>query len=343
MKGIIIRPYRDDDEPSYRAFCDREFGPGTYQGRRDYLQWLYVDNPSGKGFTDCLVAAQASGEIIGCIHKLRMPWQVGPKGAITMPSLHNLMVTEAFRGGTGFFLLRAAVTDESHALVPGVVGNLVQAYERMKYQKIHTRWYRRVVRFDRATWQTLMHKAGRPEPQRRVPTELNRSMHGLRVTSRPDDESIRAIAVALAPRTKGAEPFVAHVDWSAAVVKWRFFSDRGPRHVVASDEADGTFAILSLGPRHGVTVARMIAWSPTVVSASFLERIRRVAATQGAAALLAYDARPDDAASLAGAGWQPMASPPQSFVYVRDKQQLSLDLDGGATDLGLEAMPSSST
>jgi hypothetical protein len=62
-------------------------------------------------------------------------------------------------------------------------------------------------------------------------------------------------------------------------------------------------------------------------------------ASLGANALLAYDARPDGAQTLALAGLEPMRSAPMSFLYVRDKQLTAIDLDGGGTDLGFEALP----
>jgi hypothetical protein len=94
-----------------------------------------------------------------------------------------------------------------------------------------------------------------------------------------------------------------------------------------------------VGPRHGVTVARLLAWSPIVLSSGFLARLGRMAAGLGASVLLAYDARPDGAETLSSAGLRPMRSPPLSFLYARDKRPLTIDLDGGGTDLGFEALP----
>ena len=133
-KGIAIRPLRSGDEPAYRRFCDERFGPDGYQGRSNYLQWLYIDNPAGRGFADCLLATEPSGAIVACIHRMRLSWQINA-GRVDIPSLHNL-VAEPSRGGAGFFVLMAAVRGETHALIPGVVGDLAQAYARMRYQRV---------------------------------------------------------------------------------------------------------------------------------------------------------------------------------------------------------------
>ena len=295
------------------------------------------DNPAGRSFDDCLIATEPSGRIVGCIHRLRLPWQVN--GQVTsIPSLHNLMIAEPFRGGAGFFMLMRAVKAESHALVPGVTGNLAQAYVRMGYQRLETRWYRRIIRMDLAVAQQLLHRLGRGELDRRAGEPIDGSSYQLSATAHPDAAAAGEIAAALHANA-GVGSSVAHVDWSAPLVQWRFFAPRGPRHVFARDLVDGSFAVVSVGPRRGLTVARILAWSPRVLSSAFLGRLGRLAAGHGASVMLAYDARPDDAPTLAAGGWRPMHSAPMSFLYARDKRPLTVDLDGGATDLGLEALP----
>jgi hypothetical protein len=336
-KAISIRPLQSDDGEPYRRFCEELFGRDAYQGRSTYLDWLYEDNPVARGLDDCLVATDPSGAIVGCIHRLRLPWQIEGRVAI-IPSLHNLMIAEAFRGGAGFFMLTRAVKGESHALIPGVTGPLAQAYARMGYQRLDTRWYRRVVRTDRAVAQTLLHRLGRSRSGRLRSERIARSTSGLVVTASPDDVTVAEVAAAL-NENAGSGIGVAHVDWSAELVQWRFFAPRGPRHVLARDLVDGAFAIVSVGPRHGVTVARILAWSPIVLSSGFLARLGRMAVGLGASVLLAYDARPNGAETLSIAGLQPMRSPPMSFLYSRDKRPLTIDLDGGGTDLGFEALP----
>jgi hypothetical protein len=336
-KAISIRPLRFDDRAPYRRFCEATFGRDAYQGRSTYLDWLYVDNPVGRGLEDCFVATGPEGAIVGCIHRLRLPWVIQGR-EVTIPSLHNLMIAESFRGGAGFFMLTRAVKGETHAVIPGVTGPLAEAYVRMGYQRLDTRWYRRVLRIDRAAVQMLLHRLG--DRGRRPPATARsaRSSHGLAVTASPDDATAADVAAAL-NQNAGSGARVMHVAWSPELVQWRFFSRLGPGHVFARDELDGSFAIVSVGPRHGVTVARILAWSPVILSSGFLERLGRLAADLGANLLFAYDARPDGAQTLALGGLRPMQSTPMSFLYVRDKQALAVDLDGGGTDLGFEALP----
>jgi hypothetical protein len=335
-KAISIRPLGSDDRLTYRRFCQTMFGRDSYQARSTYLDWLYNDNPTGRGLDDCLIATEPSGAVVGCIHRLRLPWLVDGRH-VDIPSLHNLMIAEAFRGGAGFFMLMRAVKGESHALIPGVTGNLAEAYVRMGYQRVNTRWYRRVLRVDRAVAQMLLHRlrgrGDRPRGKLAAP-----SADGLAVSVGPDDATAAEIAAALNANA-GSDPHVAHVDWSRELVQWRFFATRGPRHLFARDEGDGSFAIVSVGPRHGVTVARLVAWSPVALRSRFLQRLGRMAADLGASVLLAYDARPAGAQTLATGGIAPMRSAPMSFLYARDKQPLTIDLDGGGTDLGFEALP----
>jgi hypothetical protein len=336
-RGHVIRPLRWEDEPAYRAFCQREFGP-THQGREGYLRWLYEDNPAGRGIGDALVAMGPSGDVIGCIHRLRLPWRVDDQAEV-IPSLHNLMVAEAHRGGLGFFLLMAAVKGETHAIVPGVEGRLQEAYVRMRYQRLPSRWYRRVVDPARFGMQAVLHRVGRPEPAPRVPPNLSSAMDGFELTTSPDDRAVADVATALVAnaRASGADA-AAHVDWTPELVAWRFFSARGPRHVLARDVAAGTLAILSIGPRHGITVARLMAWSPTALSADVLSRLAAIAKRLGAAALLAFEVRPGGASGMAAAGWQPRTAAPGSFLYSRGRAILEVDLDGGGTDQGFEAI-----
>ena len=335
-----IRPLRWEDEAAYGAFCEREFGR-TYQGRSGYLRWLYEDNPTGRGVGDALIATGPSDEVVACIHRMRLPWRVRG-GTVEIPTLHNLMVAEAFRGGLGFFLLTSAVKGESHAIVPGVEGRLADAYVRMKYQPLRSRWYRRIVNPGRTAWQTALHRLARPEPTRRAPADLLTRMHGFEVTTRPDARSIADISAALvaSAATDGAGA-VARVDWTPELVAWRFFAPRGPRHVLARDLDDDALAILSIGPRHGVTVARLMAWSPVALPPSVVLRIGALARKLGAAVLLAYDVRPGETSSLSASGWAPRPEAPSSFLYARDRASLEVDLDGGGTDLGFEALPDS--
>ena len=328
---------RSDDLGSYRGFCEELFGRDAYQGRSTYLDWLYEDNPVGRGLDDCLVATEPLGAIVGCIHRLRLPWRIDDRVAI-IPSLHNLMIAEAFRGGAGFFMLTRAVKGESHALIPGVTGPLAQAYERMGYQRLDTRWYRRVVRKDRAVAQTLLHRLGRSRSDsssKRTHRAIDQRPGRYRESRRCD----RRGRCSGAERKRGERYRRCPRRLVYRARAWRFFAQRGPRHVLARDLLDGSFAIVSVGPRHGVTVARILAWSPIVLSSGFLARLGRMAVGLGASVLLAYDARPNGAETLSIAGLRPMGSPPMSFLYARDKRPLSVDLDGGGTDLGFEALP----
>ena len=202
-KSISIRPLQSDDLGPYRRFCDELFGRDAYQGRTTYLDWLYEDNPVGRGLDDCLIATEPSGAIVGCIHRLRLPWQIEGRVAV-IPSLHNLMIAEAFRGGAGFFLLTRAVKGESHALIPGVTGPLAQAYVRMGYQRLDTRWYRRVVRTDRAVAQTLLHRLGRSRPGHLRSERITGSTSGLVVTASPDDVTAAEVALQRSTKTRGA-------------------------------------------------------------------------------------------------------------------------------------------
>jgi hypothetical protein len=333
-----IRPMTPDDEPAYRAFCAATYGPSAYQGRSTYLRWLYDDSPLGRGIGDALLAIEADGTVVGCVHRMRLPWRIHGE-VVDVPSNHNLMIAPSHRGGAGFFVLTAGVRGEEYALVPGVVDDMAELYTRLKYQRLGARWHRRVLRADRVVVQTVANRLGRPAPERVVPDGLEATIAGLRVTSRPDDATLERIARTLIDQATVDGPDVAHVAWTGPLLRWRYFAARGPRHALIRGHDDDTFAIVSIGPRRGVTVARLLAWAPAVMERSFLGGIKRIVERLGAAALLAFDAPATPRDTLAAAGWPPMASPPLTFLYAKDKQHLPVSLDAGATDLGFEGLP----
>ena len=330
---VKFSEYDERDSGSYVAFARAQFGPRAYQASRSYLEWLYRHNPATRGYRDFLLARTGDGRVVGCIHKLVLPWQVDGR-AQPLPTLHNLMVDPAYRSGAGLFLLLAAVRGEPYAVIPGVVGELSQAYRRLRgYRPIPSFWYRAVLRPVRVASCLGRARLGLGSPDCWLPAEVDRVHEGCRVRTRPDAEGVARVTRQLLGDGNGFR-----VLWSDALVTWRFFSAAGPRHALIESDDGRSFAVVAFGPRHGVPVARLVAWSFDGDGRRFLAQLRRISRRLGAGILLALSACESDRQALDRAGWQPLDDPPDTYVYAKSELP-AVSFGAAPTDYGLESFP----
>ena len=255
MQPVRISAFEERDADGYRAFARAQFGENAYQASMRYLDWLYAQNPCARGKQDFLLARAKDGRIVGCVHKLILPWRVGSETRV-LPTLHNLMVEPEHQKGAGVFLWMAALRGEENAIIPAAVGNLSKASRRLRYQPVPSWWFRSVLTPVRAGLRWGLRRSGAARAGGWLSRDLDVACEGCRIATQPRPEALARITHQL--NGDGDECQVA---WTDALIQWRLFSEAGPRHALIESDDGEAFAILSLGPRHGLQVSRLIAWS----------------------------------------------------------------------------------
>ena len=119
------------------------------------------------------------------------------------------------------------------------------------------------------------------------------------------------------------------IAWTQEGLRWRFFSPTGPRHLLLLRGED--WAILSVGRRSGVTVARLMELGGD--DSGFMKPILAAASAMGAGVALAHSTQAAFRARLLAAGWRERKDPPSSFVQGVDK----LAASAAVGDVGFEA------
>jgi len=237
MDSVEFLSFREINFKLYRDFALREWGNLCYQSSLNYIHWLYKENPCGSKLENDFLLGMNKGSIIACIHKMRLNWNI--HGEIkTIPTLHNLMVSEKFRHGLGFTFLMRSVMGEEHALIPGVAPFLAEAYHKLKYQQVNSLWYRKILTpvkggmflglkklFDYNVRPQYFYSSEFSEKQ-----DASSSIH---ISFDPSDQIVESLVSLL--NQKPMDQVFPH--WSVEQFKWRFFS---------SIRAPAPFGLLSI-------------------------------------------------------------------------------------------------
>lgn len=343
-----IEPFNfDRDLDGYRAFAKLQFGEMSFQAQERFLCWLYAENMlNSKGYQSLLIGRTREGEIVGCIHKMRLNWIVDGKET-SVPATHNLMVSESHRTGLGIMLQMASWQNERFVLIPGVVGPLSHALAKLRCLELDGQWYRRILSPVRGALRLAAHVLlKRPATPRYFPisdtvlSALARKRK-LSFSLAPNDRLLEAIASSLNASYGSA---TAHPVWRLNDARWRFFHPLAPRHILIHAENSTSvldFLIVSLGPRRGLNVGRIIAGNATSDDAAhrlagFASSVVRTAGD----VMLAFSANAGFNHSLRSCGWSTMRTHPRTFLHAKDPIVLeSISFSGEAGDFGFEAMP----
>ena len=190
---------------------------------------------------------------------MRLNWNY--RGNIVeVPAFHNYMVDPDFRHAAGFFLLMKALSNEQHALMPGTGRVTSEIYEKLGFQEAKTSWYLKILRPIHGAFIMSARKfLSRPFRARYFdsPRLEETSSSGFSVTLSPTDDLLEQLVGAM----NSHEPEVAAPLWTVEQLKWRFFHSLGPRHLLIYEDSPRTirsFAILSLGPRRGLNLGRIV-------------------------------------------------------------------------------------
>ena len=260
MNKVHWVPFEDSFFENYQKFTWKHFGELSYQAKKNYIHWLYQENPLSLKKEDFLLGiSESQNHVVGCIHKMRLPWNY-QKNLIDVPALHNLMVDENYRHGIGFMLVMASVANEQHALMPGVGQPFIEFYQRLKYQKVTASWYIKLLKPFQGGFFYTSNKFFNYSSKARY---FDRSKHNhsrsinFSTTTSPDNTMLEQIAGAINLK----DPKLISPWWNAEQLKWRFFHPFGPKHILIYERFTETiknFAILSLGPHRGINIARIL-------------------------------------------------------------------------------------
>jgi hypothetical protein len=298
--AMTLIPYTPDQLKNYQAFAKKVWG-NTYQQQEAYIQWLYTENPTPTKPEDFTLATD-NGQIIGVIHKMRLPWLINGE-KVPVPALHNLIVDPKYRTGNGLFLITGSLKGELHAFVPGVKPPLSQAYDLLRCQLIPVHWYRKILSF--------------------IPKKLNFT------PSTPDNTTLEKIATIL--NTASAGNPSPH--WTKELVQWRFFHTLGPKHLLFLEGE--SLAIISLGKRKGFTTARLI--ESANVSQSLLQNIEKELRRLGVQVFLVFTLEQKLQTLLKK--YTRLKAPPKTYIYHKDKKPFTdYRFSASAGDFGLESI-----
>jgi hypothetical protein len=342
QKTPSLLPFEDGMWESYCECAESEYGKGCYQAQRGYFEWMYGQNVHS-GYHPEFSVAVANDSVVGYIHKMYLPWRVNGQQC-RVPTIHNFLVKKSFRGGkdllsiaTAGGLLRTSLRGEFHAVLPSAFPPLADVYRRMNCQPIDMRWFRKVLqpvagalRFALGRFVTFPAKGGL------ATGEVSRRMREGEVTEEPDSFQLSNLAEELL-RQAGEDS----VEWTPDLVKWRFFAPNGPRHVFVQFSDPREFAVLSLGPRQGIVLGRLIALSDAAIARgpARVNEICDVLRLLGAHAVTATTVRDDVSRVLSECHFSLYPDAMDTFLFHKDKSYVQRTVIGPeVTDLGFEAM-----
>ncbi len=350
MNDIRWVPFAERFRRNYIAFARRNFGADAYQANPLYWQWLYQENKLAKpDWGDFLLGVREDDDVIACIHKMRIPWRIN--GEVTqVPALHNLMADVEHRSGIGLMLILSSFTGDEHALIPGVTPPVSDIYEKLKCQRADSAWYRKMLRpvgGGLATgWRMV---SGHGATPRRFESACRERLvfrdAACRCTLCPEKELSQRVVAAMNRLGEGVE---AAPVWDEDLFQWRFFHPFGPRHLLIyldddrGEEVD--FIILSLGPRKGLNVARIIDMRASCQQRMriLIDAARRAAIKSGGHAILIFNANRHINGWLKQLGWKGDAkTEAKTFIFHGRKKRIfqTISFCASAGDFGFEAIP----
>jgi hypothetical protein len=336
---LAVRGLAPSEIGALLRFYEEMYGRGSYQSSRRYFDWLYQENPAARGVDDCIVALD-DGNIVGSVHRMRLPC-LTPTGPATLTSLQNHVVSPKLRGGAGIMLLQRAVKGERVTLSPGVSGRLGEAYRRLGYDEVKSYWLMRVLSPIQAAFQGAGRTLSRGRWPNTRPRLSDRQLSGsnagrVQLTLNPTGAQLARIAEFLVSQAR--EQAGAYVAWDAELVRWRYFSPTGPRHIFVEQPATRAWAVFSYGVKSRLNVARLLEHD-AAGDRNFMHDVLRSARRIGASVGLAYTTRTGVKEQLLAAGWRLRSDPPSSFSFGAG----GVSISGGATDVGFEALLTETT
>jgi hypothetical protein len=330
---LVIEPCGEDDRLALLAFHKQQYGEYAYQASLEYISWLYDDNPCSWQSSPEILKDAAAGTVRGCIHTMSLP-ALMDTAVIEIASLQNLIVEPELRGGAGQILVKRAVRKAGLAVFPGVAGDLVESYRALRYCEVASFWGRQILRPARLALALSLEHAGKHSPAWSISTKpIDRwraKGYNISIEFQPE-------MMSWFEPTKLTANYNTRVVWTDELVTWRFFSDRGPKHIAFSDSRN--FAICSVGVRRNARVARIISFNESM-SREFYNDLVRFIKELGADMILSLVGSTKSHRLLLSFGIRDLVAGPVSFVKSARGVKAEYQLSAADTDFGLEALQS---
>ncbi len=319
-----------------QSFHRRVYGADSYQANSHYLRWLYLDNPFREMEPTCLAAVSTEGAVVGCIHVMRLAAEQEGR-AMRIHSLQNLIVDEEYRSGAGILMVKQAMQAADITLFPGVAPELAKAYKALKYPEVESFWGRKLLRPMGVAWGLVTQKLGHARPDMRIERGQVEGLtrDGIEVFGDPDDTILSELAMAMRERDSCRQAIA--VLWTAQALRWRFFSEHGPFHLLFMSDDRNSYCIASLGLRRNVRIARLVEMS-NCCNEGFFKLVLQRLKSLGAELSLSYASRNAERDILLKLGYYQMPANATSFVVGKGCLERQFALTGGATDVGLESL-----
>jgi hypothetical protein len=347
MPDIQLESFQGKYLKAYAEFAREAWGESCYQSSEKYLNWLYKENPCRSSSEEDLILGLAEDKVVGCIHKLRLMWKNKNK-VIFIPTIHNLVISEKYRKQWfGIKILKLSFARENHVLVPGVAENQGNLYKFLKCQQVGSSWYRKILTpVKGAIYLSLKKISGFnvspalfTSPDFQDIKNLNNS---LKISLEPNETVAQKIISQLNIRSSGTlSPY-----WTLEQFQWRFFHPLGPRHLLVYKDSGheiNDFLILSLGPRRGLNIARIVEMeaSSSVILESLIQAAEKIIKIYGGHILLIFSASSKMNNMLLELKFKLIRNSPKTYFYHQDKSDFlqPVSFNGSAGDFGFEAIP----
>ena len=312
---IDFRKFQPDDIKKYQEFCISNFGKTAHQSGRNYVDWLYGDHD--RSFD----VAVSRHEIVGIEHNFKAPILINDKVEIATV-LHDLMVSDRFKGRVGFRLMQESLKADKYLVLPGSVGRLSRAYGRLGSKKIASHWYRKF----------------------QLPRSVPRPVHKNRLLRFEKLAQESGLLFGHNKDGSGADKFSFGLGRYAACMKfhdfldWRFLHDKAPLTFSVRDFAFENAVLFVLGRKGKIPYARMfyVMRSDASVYLSIVQFIERFAASVGIPVVLHSSLECDPPKNI---GYRIYKSQPVSYVYSNDnKAHFDARVPTFCTDIGFDGL-----
>ncbi len=347
MSSLELQYFHKKHLKSYVEFAQQEWGNSCHQSSQNYINWLYNENPCIKNPKESFILTFYKGKVIGCVHKMGLMWKVNDQLEY-VPVIHNLMVSQNHRDkGCGILLLKHSFFGENHAFVPGVVKDQENIYKFLKCQKVKSLWYRKLLTPVKGAYYLSKKKMfGHNAPSAFFTTsnfyKIRSPNPCFKTTLEPSKRVIEKVVSLL--NESSSRKVSPH--WTIELFKWRFFHPLGPRHVIVYKESDhyiDDFIILSLGPKKGLNIARVIEVEASSLKTLdlLMKQAEILTKSFGGHILLNFSCSSKLNELFSKLKYRSIKVAPDTYFYHQNKKDFfhSCSFNGSAGDFGFESIP----
>jgi len=247
----------------------------------------------------------------------------------------------------GIKMLRFSFSKENHVLVPGVARDQGNLYKFLGCQQVSSCWYRKILTPVKGAFFLGLKKV----LNFNIPSayftssefkNVKHQSQAFKVTIDPSEIIIKKIISQLNKKPSDT----LSVYWTLELFRWRFFHPSGPKHLLVYKDSEHDiedFLILSLGPRRGLNVARVVEMeaSSSEVLKHLMQTAERIIIIFRGHILLVFSSSQKMNDMLHELKYKLVKNSPNTYFYHKNKNDLfqSFSFNGSAGDFGFEAIP----